>query len=238
MNYVCWLSDFVSPQFARQKSHILDIGVGASCIYPLLGCKLFDWNFVGSDSDPDAISCAFHNIARNHLQDRISVVLVNDSLPLQTVVETLFAHNVKKNYDTSTCASAMEVEMTRSETLAVAHTGDTDAYTVGTGGGEEDTNDGLQEHEDNDCGQERSESHTKEMQDSLHALLGAGLPLSTLRGPVRSALAAISPEHASVVSAAEARCYDTTQMSDPLPCMMDACMCNPPFYDINETVRQ
>lgn len=32
-----------------------DLGVGANCIYPLLGLHTYGWNFVGSDSDPDAI---------------------------------------------------------------------------------------------------------------------------------------------------------------------------------------
>ena len=33
----------------------LDIGTGANCIYPVLGYKLYGWNFVGSEIDPVAI---------------------------------------------------------------------------------------------------------------------------------------------------------------------------------------
>ncbi len=36
----------------------LDIGVGASCIYPIIGFKEYGWNFIGSDIDPKSIASA------------------------------------------------------------------------------------------------------------------------------------------------------------------------------------
>jgi 23S rRNA (adenine1618-N6)-methyltransferase len=36
----------------------LDIGVGASCIYPIIGVKEYGWNFIGSDIDSLAIASA------------------------------------------------------------------------------------------------------------------------------------------------------------------------------------
>ncbi|MCK9410835.1 MAG: 23S rRNA (adenine(1618)-N(6))-methyltransferase RlmF [Prolixibacteraceae bacterium] len=36
----------------------LDIGVGANCIYPIIGNKTYGWSFVGSDIDPIAIKNA------------------------------------------------------------------------------------------------------------------------------------------------------------------------------------
>ncbi|MEZ4804507.1 MAG: RlmF-related methyltransferase [Bacteroidia bacterium] len=33
----------------------LDIGVGANCIYPILGNRIYDWSFIGSDKDKLAI---------------------------------------------------------------------------------------------------------------------------------------------------------------------------------------
>ncbi|QZK89805.1 23S rRNA (adenine(1618)-N(6))-methyltransferase RlmF [Flavobacterium sp. CHNK8] len=33
----------------------LDIGVGANCIYPLIGCSVYGWSFVGTDIDTKAI---------------------------------------------------------------------------------------------------------------------------------------------------------------------------------------
>jgi len=37
---------------------VLDIGVGANCIYPLIGQREYGWHFVGSDIDPRALDCA------------------------------------------------------------------------------------------------------------------------------------------------------------------------------------
>lgn len=36
----------------------LDVGVGASCVYPLIGIKEYGWSFVGSDIDPVSIESA------------------------------------------------------------------------------------------------------------------------------------------------------------------------------------
>ena len=38
--------------------HVLDVGVGANCIYPILGNKEYDWSFVGSEIDPIAVVSA------------------------------------------------------------------------------------------------------------------------------------------------------------------------------------
>lgn len=40
------------------KIKILDIGVGANCIYPIIGHQEYGWSFVGSDIDPGAIKSA------------------------------------------------------------------------------------------------------------------------------------------------------------------------------------
>ena len=36
----------------------LDIGVGANCVYPIIGYQEYGWNFIGSDIDPEAIASA------------------------------------------------------------------------------------------------------------------------------------------------------------------------------------
>jgi 23S rRNA (adenine1618-N6)-methyltransferase len=30
---------------------VIDIGTGSSIIYPLIGWKIFDWNFIGTEID-------------------------------------------------------------------------------------------------------------------------------------------------------------------------------------------
>lgn len=37
---------------------VMDIGVGANCIYPIIGNKEYGWSFVGSDIDPVAVNSA------------------------------------------------------------------------------------------------------------------------------------------------------------------------------------
>lgn len=37
------------------KAHVLDIGTGSNCIYPILGTKLYDWSFIGTDTDKKAM---------------------------------------------------------------------------------------------------------------------------------------------------------------------------------------
>ena len=44
---------------------VLDIGVGANCVYPIIGHKEYGWHFVGSDIDPIAIRSAKNIIASN-----------------------------------------------------------------------------------------------------------------------------------------------------------------------------
>lgn len=43
----------------------LDIGIGANCIYPILGNRIYGWSFIGSDIDPVAIESANKIIAAN-----------------------------------------------------------------------------------------------------------------------------------------------------------------------------
>lgn len=46
-------------------------GTGASCIYPLLAAKQFQWSMVGTDINKDSIKSAIENIEKNNLQDSI-----------------------------------------------------------------------------------------------------------------------------------------------------------------------
>ena len=36
----------------------MDIGTGASCVFPIIGNKEYGWSFIGSESDPVAIESA------------------------------------------------------------------------------------------------------------------------------------------------------------------------------------
>lgn len=54
------------------KITCFDIGVGASCIYPIIGVTEYGWKFIGSDIDPKSIESARHIVNSNpSLKDRI-----------------------------------------------------------------------------------------------------------------------------------------------------------------------
>ncbi len=44
---------------------ILDIGVGANCIYPIIGCVNWGWSFIGTDIDPVAVESAITIVDNN-----------------------------------------------------------------------------------------------------------------------------------------------------------------------------
>ncbi|CAN0401944.1 unnamed protein product [Ectocarpus sp. 12 AP-2014] len=98
LNYVCWLSDLMklsppsvsagrhssSPENASgeegggggmdsaQRNLLLgvDVGTGASCIYPLLGARVAGWSFLATEIDPVSAEWAEKNVRSNHLQVR------------------------------------------------------------------------------------------------------------------------------------------------------------------------
>jgi 23S rRNA (adenine1618-N6)-methyltransferase len=76
---------------------VLDVGVGASAIYPLIGQREYGWSFVGSDLDPGAMRSAARILA------------ANPGLPielrLQTRANTIFSGvvNAHESFDATLC---------------------------------------------------------------------------------------------------------------------------------------
>ena len=57
----------------------LDIGVGANCIYPIIGVVEYKWRFIGSDIDPKAIESVRNIVAANvSLRGKIDCKLQED----------------------------------------------------------------------------------------------------------------------------------------------------------------
>lgn len=77
---------------------VLDIGVGANLIYPLLGHAEYDWSFVGTDIDKAALAAAQKTCSANQLD--ASIVLRH-----QPLAEQIFAQIVQKNeyFNASIC---------------------------------------------------------------------------------------------------------------------------------------
>ncbi len=69
-DYLHYLADLLAgtkrDALPRGRSvAVLDIGVGANCIYPLIGASEYGWRFVGSETDPVALAWAVSLVARN-----------------------------------------------------------------------------------------------------------------------------------------------------------------------------
>lgn len=59
-----------------EKITCLDIGVGANCIYPIIGVTEYDWSFIGTDSNPKSIATAQHIVVSNSaIADKIDLRL-------------------------------------------------------------------------------------------------------------------------------------------------------------------
>ncbi|KAI1090254.1 hypothetical protein F5B19DRAFT_329187 [Rostrohypoxylon terebratum] len=82
-NYILWLKELIdstSPLHSHSVEPIrqvtgLDIGTGASLIYPLLGCaQRSSWSFIATDVDPKSLAYARRNAKLNNMGHRIRVV--------------------------------------------------------------------------------------------------------------------------------------------------------------------
>ena len=83
-DYIHYVADLFASvnndKIPRGKSiKILDVGVGANCIYPIIGLKEYNWDFVGSDIDFEATISAKKIIdADKKLKGRIDIRLQKD----------------------------------------------------------------------------------------------------------------------------------------------------------------
>lgn len=74
VQYLRWAAGLLPCNSSREERLVLDVGTGPSCIYPLLGARLFpNWHFVATDTDASAISAARRNCEMNKL-DSVTVV--------------------------------------------------------------------------------------------------------------------------------------------------------------------
>ncbi len=73
-DYLHYVADLLEKVEKNGAVKCLDIGVGANCIYPLLGAQEYDWSFVGSDIDETAIEYANNNVNNNpSLKDKVEI---------------------------------------------------------------------------------------------------------------------------------------------------------------------
>lgn len=70
VDYIHHLADLVEGE---KDVTVLDIGTGATCIYPLLGNAVYGWEFTASDIDAKSLSNAQKIIDKNNLEGKISL---------------------------------------------------------------------------------------------------------------------------------------------------------------------
>lgn len=82
-----------------KKVRVLDIGVGANCIYPIIGVKEYAWSFVGVDVNKEALKNA-HDIILNDKSLRSNI-----ELRWQPKTEQLFKGVIKEKeyFEVSIC---------------------------------------------------------------------------------------------------------------------------------------
>src|SRR5690606_13362208 len=77
-DYIHYLADLLKVDDS-QKPTVLDIGTGASLVYPLIGSSVYNWNFVATDIEPKSIEVAQEIIDKNpHLTSKITLRVQSD----------------------------------------------------------------------------------------------------------------------------------------------------------------
>lgn len=75
--YIHQIAEFLKP--IKENIRCLDIGTGASLIYPIIGVQEYNWEFVGVDIDEQAIASAQQIIDNNNsLKDKVILRLQNN----------------------------------------------------------------------------------------------------------------------------------------------------------------
>ncbi|XP_063999463.1 RNA N6-adenosine-methyltransferase METTL16 isoform X2 [Pogoniulus pusillus] len=101
LNYIHWVEDLIGHQDADKQvlSRGIDIGTGASCIYPLLGATLNGWYFLATEVDDMCFNYAKKNVEQNNLSDLIKVVKV----PQKTLLMDALKEESEIIYDFCMC---------------------------------------------------------------------------------------------------------------------------------------
>ncbi|XP_044528912.1 RNA N6-adenosine-methyltransferase METTL16 [Gracilinanus agilis] len=101
LNYIHWVEDLIGPWDPARSAlrRGIDIGTGASCIYPLLGATLNGWYFLATEVDDMCFNYAKKNVEQNNLSDLIKVVKV----PQKTLLMDALKEESEIIYDFCMC---------------------------------------------------------------------------------------------------------------------------------------
>ncbi len=79
VDYIHHIATLLKNSKINDNISVLDIGAGASCIYPILGNSEYNWNFVGTDIDEKSLQYAQKIINKNELSNSITLRLQSNS---------------------------------------------------------------------------------------------------------------------------------------------------------------
>uniref|UniRef100_A0A8C3VMU2 Methyltransferase 10 domain-containing protein n=1 Tax=Catagonus wagneri TaxID=51154 RepID=A0A8C3VMU2_9CETA len=101
LNYIHWVEDLIGHHDSDKSTlrRGIDIGTGASCIYPLLGTTLNGWYFLATEVDDMCFNYAKKNVEQNNLSDLIKVVKV----PQKTLLMDALKEESEIIYDFCMC---------------------------------------------------------------------------------------------------------------------------------------
>ena len=81
-DYIHQIADLLTPKNGAVPTgpsiKILDIGVGANCVYPLIANHEYHWSVVGTDADAIAVSNAAKIVEENKLSNTIKILHQKD----------------------------------------------------------------------------------------------------------------------------------------------------------------
>ncbi len=73
VDYIHHIADLLKDSKVKGNIKVLDIGTGASCIYPILGVAEYNWRFVATDIDKISLESAQKIIDKNNLENSIEL---------------------------------------------------------------------------------------------------------------------------------------------------------------------
>lgn len=109
MYYVDWVQSLMQESIedgggndtTGERCSVVDIGVSASCVYGIMGCKKYGWTVLGSDIDVSSLLVADTNVKANGFSRDITLVHVQSSEPLQRALVSYLEilHNATPLHD-------------------------------------------------------------------------------------------------------------------------------------------
>ncbi len=78
VDYLHYLNDLLMSSSLKNPIKILDIGTGASCIYPILGNAVYKWKFVATETETYSLKSAKNIILKNQLSKDIELRIQPD----------------------------------------------------------------------------------------------------------------------------------------------------------------